>query len=387
MPKTLSQTDAGGRPVIYAGRFADQLGGADLPNDCIVLGEQDTLSYDLTQVLNRANTLVFLDPLSFPLEAMTDEHWDIPVVVVLPPGFDAKALITTFGSELFERLGFFDHIVTADSALWEELRRKYRWAEGQRIPVVGDHPSEVATTVCALFEAESTSTASPSHDQGEAARYWRERMLATSVPHRAGHRVDYAPRAQKASHRVQAAALEPRFTALRQQRGTKVPLDILEVGTGAGRWASSFDPTQTRFFGIDTREDLLRMARINFPEGRFDLLGSDLFFPYKDESFDLVFTATIMHQYPVPAKRTLLSEMWRVTKPGGRLLFSENFVFEKHPEQSAVHPMSVREFERLILDATAGRVVLDYVESLRYPGDDLRTGMVISLLRLGAPKA
>ena len=48
--------------------------------------------------------------------------------------------------------------------------------------------------------------------------------------------------------------------------------------------------------------------------------------------------------------------------------------------------MSVREFESLILDATAGQVVLDYVESLRYPGDDLRTGMVISLLRLGAPK-
>ena len=387
MPKAFSQTDAGRRPVVYAGRLADQIGSANLPKDCIVLGEQDTLPCELTQVLNRANTLVLLDSLSFPLEAMTDRHWDIPIVVVLPSGFDAKALIATFGPELFERLGFFDHIVTPDSALWEELRRKYCWAEGQRIPVVGNRPKEVATTVCALFEAESMSTASPSQDQGEAARYWRERTLATSVPHRAGHRVDYDPRSKKASHRIQAAALEPRFAALQQKRDAKVPLDILEAGTGAGRWASSFNPTETRFFGIDTREDLLSIARINFPEGRFDLLGSELLFPYEDERFDLVFTATIMHQYPLPAKRTLLSEMWRVTKPGGQLLFLENFVFEKQPEQLAVHTMSVREFERLILDATAGQVVLDYVESLRYPGDDLRTGMVISLLRLGVPKA
>jgi ubiquinone/menaquinone biosynthesis C-methylase UbiE len=387
MPKAFSRTEADRRLVIYAGHFADQIGSADLPNDCIVLGEQDTLLYELTQVLNRANTLVFLDPLSFPLEAMTDKHWDIPIVVVLPSGFDAKALIATCGPELFERLGFFDHIVTPDSALWEELRRKYCWAEGQRIPVVGNHPSEAATTVCALFEAESMSTARPSHDQGEVARYWRERTLATSVPRRAGRRADYDPCSKKASHRVQAAALEPRFAALRQKRDTKVPLDILEAGTGAGRWASSFDPIETRFFGIDTREDLLGIARINFPEGRFNLLGSGLLFPYEDERFDLVFTTNIMHQYPVPAKRTLLSEMWRVTKPGGKLLFLENFVFEKQPEQPAVHPMSVSEFERLILDATAGQVVLDYVESLRYPGDDLRTGMVVSLLRLGAPKA
>jgi SAM-dependent methyltransferase len=387
MPEACSRTYDNKRPVIYAGRFADQIANTDLPNGHVVLGEQDTRSYELARILNRANTLVFLDPLSFPLEAMTAEHWDLPIVVVLPPSFDAKALIATFGSALFERLGFFDRIVTPDSALWEKLRRKYCWAEGQRIPVVGNRPSEVATTVCALLEAESTSTANPSHDQGEAARYWRERTLATSVTHCAAHRIDHDPRSKKASHRVQAAALEPRFAALRQKRDAKVPLDVLEVGTGAGRWASSFDPTETRFFGIDTREELLRIARINFPEGRFDLLGSELLLPYEDESFDLVFTATIMHHYPVTAKRTLLSEMWRVARPGGQLLFLENFVFKKQPEQLAVHPMSVSEFESLLLDATAGQVVLDYVESLRYPGEDLRTGMVISLLRLGAPKA
>jgi hypothetical protein len=49
--------------------------------------------------------------------------------------------------------------------------------------------------------------------------------------------------------------------------------------------------------------------------------------------------------------------------------------------------MSVAEFEDLILDATARRVVLEHIESLRYPDEDLRRGGLVSLLRLGAPKA
>lgn len=389
MTDDFSHSDSGRQTVVYAGRFADQIKGAELPNDCVVLTEHDTAPHELTEVLNCAKTLVFLDPLSFPLGAMTEKHWDIPIVVVVPSGFDAKSLTTIFNFALFERLGFFDHIATPDPALWEELRRKYCWAEGQRIPVVSAPPNEVATAICKLFEEEPTSAVSPSRDQNEATRYWRERqrMLTSSISQQAVHCVNHDLSFNKALHRVQAAALEPRFAAAREERDDRVLLDVLEVGTGVGRWASSFDLTETRFFGIDAREELLRIARINFPEGRFDLLGSELLLPYEDESFDLVFTTTIMHHYPVTAKRTLLSEMWRVARPGGQLLFLENFVFKKQPEQPAVYPMSVSEFESLMLDATAGQVVLDYVESLRYLGEDLRTGMVISLLRLGTPKA
>ena len=389
MTDDFSHSDSGRQTVVYAGRFADQIEGAELPNDCVVLSEHDAAPHELTEVLNCAKTLVFLDPLSFPLGAMTEKHWDIPIVVVLPSGFGAKSLTTTLGFALFERLGFFDHIATPDPALWEELRQKYCWAEGQRIPVVGAPPSEVAPTICKLFEAEPTSAVSPSRDQNEASRYWRERqrLLATSVSQRAVHPVNHDLSFNKALHRVQAATLEPRFAAAREERDDGVLLDVLEVGTGVGRWASSFDLTRTRFFGVDAREDLLRVARVNFPEGHFDRLGSDLLFPYGDESFDLVFSVTIMHHYPEPAKRTLLSEMWRVARPGGRLLFLENFVFERQPELPATYPTSVTEFEGLILAATDGQVALEHIESMRYPGEDLRRGGAISLLRLGASKA
>jgi hypothetical protein len=49
--------------------------------------------------------------------------------------------------------------------------------------------------------------------------------------------------------------------------------------------------------------------------------------------------------------------------------------------------MSVAKFEDLILDATARRVVLEHIESLRYPDEGLRRGGLVSLLRLEAPKA
>ena len=363
MTNVRASTDADRHPVVYAGRFVDQLAGADLPDDCVVLGERDALPHKLTGVLDRANTLVFLDPLSFPFDALSGGQWDIPMIGVLPSGVDAGSLTSDLGAVLFERLGFFDRIVAPDPAAWHELRRRYRWAESQRIPVASDHPSEVVKMVRTLLARGSSSPATS--ETGST---------------------DRDPRLDKALHRVQAAALEPRFAAAQGKQATEVSLDVLEVGTGAGRWASSFDPTQARFIGIDAREDLLESARANFPEVRFDRLGPDLLFPYEDESFDLVFSVAVMHHNPAPAKRTMLSEMWRVCRPGGGILFLEDFVFTGEPEEPSLHPTSVTKFVDLLLEATAGQVVLDYAESLRYPGEELHTGGLISLLRLGVPK-
>ena len=138
----------------------DQIPRADLPEDCIVLGEQQTLPHELNEALTSANPLVFLDSLSFPFDAMSGEHWDIPIVAMLPSGFDTESLTAALGVALFERLGFFDHIVTPDSALWEELRRRYQWAEGQRVAVPSDDLGETIVAIRALLEARIST---PSH--------------------------------------------------------------------------------------------------------------------------------------------------------------------------------------------------------------------------------
>ena len=105
--------------------------------------------------------------------------------------------------------------------------------------------------------------------------------------------------------------------------------------------------------------------------------------PYDDESFDMTFSVGVMHRNPTPVRRALISEMWRVTRPGGRLIFLEEFVTDRRPD---VYPMPVRKFVGLLLEATSGQVVLEHVESLRYPYDDLVRGGLLSLSRLGVPK-
>jgi SAM-dependent methyltransferase len=387
MDPTSTITDAA-RPVFYAGRFADQVSNAELPEGCVLLDDWDVLPARLADVLQDASTLVVLDLFSFPFEALTGVQRDVPLIVVLPAEFDTDFLTTVFGKAVFERLDFFDRVATTDSGAWTSLRRSYGWAEGQSIRLENDGPDEAARAIWALLEAESAAPTFFGDGSYEASRYWSERgdALAGSVPHRAICSVRHGPDFNKAMHRVQKAALEPQFVAARGARAEDVTFDVLEVGAGIGRWAASFDLAKTRFFGVDISEGMVAAARANFPEANFDRLGSDPRFPYDDESFDLAFSVTVMHHNPTPAKRTLISEMWRVARPGGRLLFLEDFVAARRSESSTVYPMSVLEFVGLLLEATNGQVTLEHVESLRYPHDDMTRGGIIAVSKLGVPK-
>jgi SAM-dependent methyltransferase len=373
------------RPVVYAGRFVNRMAAGHVP---AVLGDWDVLPSQLAAAVERATALVVLDPFSFPFEAMARDQRDVPLIVVLPREFDAAFLTSVFGKPVFEGLGFFDRVATGDAALWEELRARYRWVESQRIEIDAATPEEAAAEICERLEAEAAGPTFFGGEEYEASAYWREcgDALALSAPYRTVFGADKDPAFGKAVHRVQAAALDPQFAAARGDRAADIPFEVLEVGSGIGRWASGFDPTTTRFVGVDISEGMVEAARANFPEGRFDLLDDSLLFPYAEESFDLVFSVGVMHHNPTPAKRALLSEMWRVARPGGRLLFLEDFVAEGRTATSIIYPMSVLKFVDVILEETAVQVVLEYVEALRYPRDPFFRGGVLALTKLGVPK-
>ena len=376
------------RPFYYAGRYFNRMSGVNLAGQHDVLTDWDVLSAGLDTALAQASTMAVLDMFSFPYEAMKGDLDDLPLILVLPPGLDAKFLVAVFGTPAFERLGFFDRVATGDDVLWEELRKRYGWAEGQRLVIGSGHPEEAAEELAALLEAESA----PSHffddETYETNRYWSERgeALAKLSPHRAICSVHHDWRFNKAIHLAQASILEPQFVAAHGNRAESVPFDVLEVGTGVGRWAASFDLDSTRFVGVDISEGMVEAARANFPEGQFDLLNEDLILPYDDETFDLAFSVTVMHHNPTPAKRTLLSEMWRVTRPGGSLMFLEDFAVGEQSAKSTVYPMPVLGFIDLLLEATSGQVVMEHVESLQYPHDGFVRGGLLSLSRLGVPK-
>src|SRR5919107_1416213 len=90
------------------------------------------------------------------------------------------------------------------------------------------------------------------------------------------------------------------------------------IGCSGGRSATSFDPDKAEYSGLDEDENVVLAARSEFPEASFEHLGSDLLFPHEDETFDLVFSVGLLGRHPDTAKRRLLSEMWRVSRAGGR---------------------------------------------------------------------
>lgn len=332
-------------PVLYAGRFVEDFRRSALLEGCLLLGDWDALPVRLADAAAGASVIIVGDLLSFPFEALAGEACDVPLVLVLPVDRDADFLLKVFGETVFGRLGFFDRVATPDTNVWRTLRQRYGWAESQRVTVEGDTYERVAETL-------------------EAVR-----------------RVDQ--RTEKAAHRAEEAALLPRFAAAQSFNADEVPLDVLQVGVGDARWVTGFDLTATRFCGVDEDPKSVALADRNFSEGDFEKLGPEPSIPRDSESFDLAFSTGSLGLYPDHEKRTLLSEMWRVTRPGGRLLFLEDFV---SGEEAAPHVTPVNDFVELLMEATSGQAVLEHVESIQYPGEDAVRGGVLMLSRLGVPK-
>ena len=221
MEREITRDKVNVRPALYAGRFADQVKESVLTEDCSVLSEWDVMPSQLAAVVDEANVLIILDPLSFPFEALGGGRMDIPLVLLLPTEFEPEVLDGMFGAPVFGRLGFFDRIATGDHELWETLSRKYRWTRCQHIELEAGDPVEAAGEIQERLEQENSTPPSFGEDRYEALRYWKDRgvALAHSAPHRAICSVHHDLGFNKAIHRKQAATLEPQFAAARGWKG------------------------------------------------------------------------------------------------------------------------------------------------------------------------
>lgn len=102
---------------------------------------------------------------------------------------------------------------------------------------------------------------------------------------------------------------------------------ILEVGCGTGTLslaAKRKAGQQSQVVGIDIASDMIETARqkaekagqdVRFQVGRIEAI------PFPDNQFDLVLSSLMLHHIPGDAaKQQGMREMFRVLKPGGRLL-------------------------------------------------------------------
>lgn len=102
---------------------------------------------------------------------------------------------------------------------------------------------------------------------------------------------------------------------------------VLEIGCGTGIFTKKvYDLSGADITAIDVSEDLLKIAREMSGVGKF-ILGDAMRMPFSDGTFDVVFGSSILHHLDFDAS---LREIYRVLKPGGRMVFAEPNMINPH---------------------------------------------------------
>lgn len=117
---------------------------------------------------------------------------------------------------------------------------------------------------------------------------------------------------ERANRELIAERLNARaaFIAAHRERGVR----LLEVGTGPGRDAGAFVDSGMSTFGVDLSPEFARYA------ARADVAMANATvraLPFRDESFDLLWSMSTLMHVPDSAIDLALAELRRVLRPGG----------------------------------------------------------------------
>ena len=102
---------------------------------------------------------------------------------------------------------------------------------------------------------------------------------------------------------------------------------ILDAGCGEGRFSKYFIGDERDITSMDFSEEYVRLAKKNVGKGKF-VVGSVTEIPFKDNSFDCIFSVDVLQH--VPDLKKALSEFHRVLKKGGKLIIIDKNKFGIH---------------------------------------------------------
>ncbi|MGV8834209.1 MAG: class I SAM-dependent methyltransferase [Devosia sp.] len=113
------------------------------------------------------------------------------------------------------------------------------------------------------------------------------------------------------------------------QCGDVSKLDVLDLGCGLGGYHPGLKDVFATLHGTDVSKASVDMAAKRHPWVQYSSYDGKRL-PYDDNSFDAVFTITVMHHVPPEQWPAFVAEMHRVLKPGGI-----GMVFEHNPYNPA----------------------------------------------------
>lgn len=95
---------------------------------------------------------------------------------------------------------------------------------------------------------------------------------------------------------------------------------VLDLGCGNGRFFEVLKDKEIDFFGVDTSERLIKIAKTRYPEAKFQIANA-FNLPFPSDYFDKIFSIAVLHHIPSREFRLqFLRETRRVLKPEGILI-------------------------------------------------------------------
>lgn len=152
-----------------------------------------------------------------------------------------------------------------------------------------------------------------------------ERTMSESAEQREHDRfVEYYARESQSDETMQRfTRIRDRALALMDERGAHGPLDVVDIGCGAGTQALLWAECGHRVAGLDVNAALVGIARERARERGFDIrfeVGTATALPFGDAGADVVLMPELLEH--VPDWQRCLREAIRVLRPGGLLYLS-----------------------------------------------------------------
>ncbi len=135
---------------------------------------------------------------------------------------------------------------------------------------------------------------------------------------------DWAPTYD--NHWLNLFLFEPSHALLLGETESTAPGVALDIGCGTGELALRLAHCQWQVFAMDLCEPMLHqaLAKLNGERSRVHLtVGDSEHLPFADHTFDLLTCANSFHHYP--HQPAVVREMFRVLRPGGRLLLLDGW--------------------------------------------------------------
>ncbi len=144
---------------------------------------------------------------------------------------------------------------------------------------------------------------------------------------------------------------------------------ILDLGCGNGRLLEIFKDKKIDYWGVDSSENLINIAKNRYPKARFQVANA-LKLPFPSNFFDKVYSIAVLHHIPSEEFRAkFMEEIKRVLKPKGLLILTVWYLLN---QKKILKLLCKYTFLKL-----TGRSKLDF-KDIFYHWKDLEKKIVIS---------